>query len=69
MFSMEHERPRNALPDRERIVLIESFLAAVGLRRMARADSAQGLSSAQSGMEPGHSEQAALQNSGKGKGQ
>jgi cytochrome c2 len=48
---------------------LKAFLRQSGLRRMARADSAQGSNSAQSGMEPGHSKKTALQNSGKGKGQ
>jgi cytochrome c2 len=48
---------------------LKAFLRQSALRRMARADSAQGSNSAQSGMEPDHSKQAALQNSGKGKGQ
>jgi len=48
---------------------LKAFLRQSAQRRMARADSAQRSNSAQSGMEPGHSKQAALQNSGKGKGQ
>jgi cytochrome c2 len=48
---------------------LKAFLRQSALRRMARIDSAQGTNSAQRGMEPGHSQQTALQNSGKGKGQ
>jgi cytochrome c2 len=48
---------------------LKAFLRQSALRSMARPDSAQGSNSAQSGMEPGHSKQTALQNLGKGRGQ
>ena len=48
---------------------LKAFLRQSALRRMARADSTQGPNSAQSGMEPGHSKETALQNSRKEKGQ
>lgn len=48
---------------------LKAFLRQAALRFMARTEPSQGPNSTQNGVAPSHSEQTALQNSGKGKGQ